>query len=181
MILNSFLAWLEVCQEVPIIIISDLEYTEGSWPETLRTWIISDLIIVLDIWYPTCVPNFWIQLDWKVVKNHPVIISDLEDIEGSWLDTWRTWVLLDLIIVLDTGYLTCLPNFSILAWLEVCQEPTLSSSVNEGHWGFLTRDMEDMGHHWPHNGSWHGIPGLGAKFQHSSMIGSVSRTSHHHQ
>ena len=37
--------------------------------------------------------------------------------------------------------------------------------------------MEDMGHPWPQNCSWHWIHNLCAKFQHSSMFRNVSRTT----
>ena len=103
--------------------ISDLKYFEGSWLETWRTWVITDLITVLHIWFPTRVPNFWIIALLKVCQVPPCHHQSLEDIEGSWLETWRTWVILDLIIVFDIGFLTSVPNFRILAWLEVYQEP----------------------------------------------------------
>ena len=65
--------------------------------------------------------------------------SVTKDIWGSWPETWRTWVVLDLIVILDIEFLMCVPNFSILAWLEVCQEPP----VLGGCWWFLTGDLED--------------------------------------
>ena len=42
----------------------------------------------------------------EFVKNHPVIISDLEDIEGSWLEI-EDMGHPDLIIVLDIEFPTC--------------------------------------------------------------------------
>ena len=75
---------------------------------------------------------------------------------------------------LDIEFTTCVPNFSILALLEVCQELPCHPQWLGGHWGFLTRDMVDIG---LHNCSWHWNSDLCAKFQHSSMIRSVSRTT----
>ena len=108
------------------------------------------------------------------VKNHPIIINDFEDIEGSWLEIWRTLIIVDHIIVLNILFPNCVPNFSFLAWLEMCQEPPHHQWLG-GHLGFLIKDMEDMGLPWPHSCSLHRIPGLCAKLQHSSMIRSVSR------
>ena len=80
-----------------------------------------------------------------------VVISDLEDFECSWLETWRTWVIFDILNVLNMWFPTYVQNFSFLAWLEVCQEPAHHHQWLGGHWGFLTRDMEDNSHPW-HNG-----------------------------
>ena len=60
----------------------------------------------------------------RIVSRTPVIISDLEDMEGSWLETWMKWVILDIIMVLDIQFMTFVQNFSILAGLEGCQETT---------------------------------------------------------
>ena len=68
-------------------------------------------------------------------------------------------------------------NFNFLAWIEVCQELPHHHYWLGGHWGFLIRNIDDMGHPWPHNCSWHWIPNMYAKVHHSSMIRSVSRTS----
>ena len=70
-----------------------------------------------------------------------------------------------------------MPNFSYLAQLEVCQEPPRHHQWLGGHWGFLIKDMEDMGHLWPHNCSWHWISNVCAIFQPSNTIRSVSRTT----
>ena len=99
------------------------------------------------------------------------IISDLADIEGSWLETL---VIINLIIVLNIWFLTCVPNISFLAYLEECQELPCHHQWLEGHWRFLTGVM---GHPWPQNCYWHWIHNLCAKFQHSSMIRSVSRST----
>ena len=92
----------------------------------------------------------------------------------SWLESLSTWVFHDVLNVLHIWLLTCVPDFNFLAWF-VKNHPVIISDSG-GHLGFLTGGMEDMGHPWPHNCSWHFIPSLHAKFQHSSMIRSVSRT-----
>ena len=38
---------------------------------------------------------------------------------------------------------TSVPNFSSLAWVEVCQEPPVLEVILGGHWRFLTGDLED--------------------------------------
>ena len=121
-------------------------------------------------------PNFSFLAWLEVCQEPPIIISDLEDIEGFWLETWRTWVIIDFIFFLDIGFLTCVQNFRILAWLEMCQEPPCHHQWLGGHWWFPTRDMENKDQPWPQNCSWYMIPDLSAKFQLSTMIKSVSRT-----
>ena len=101
----------------------------------------------------------------------------LEDIDGSWLETWRTRVIIDLIIILDIWFQTCVPNCCILAGLKICQEPPCHHQCLGGHWGFLNGDIEDMGHPWSHNCFGFCISNPCAKFQPSSMIKSVSRTT----
>ena len=125
---------------------------------------------------PNISAKFKVSSMIRSLSRTPILISELKDIEGSWLETWRIWVILDLKIVLETGFLTCVKNFIILAWLEVCQELPCHHQWLGGHWGFLTGDMEDMGYPWPHNCSWNCYPDLCAKFQHSRMNRSVSRT-----
>ena len=95
---------------------------------------------------------------WSVSRTPPpIIINELEDIQGSWLETWRTWVIIYFIFFLGIGFLTCVQNFRILAWSEVCQEPPCHQWLG-GHWWFLTRDLEDVDHPWPHNCYWCRIP-----------------------
>ena len=82
-------------------------------------------LYVLHIWVLTWwVSNFSLLAWLKCVKNHPIIISDLEEIEGSWSLTWRIWV---------------------------------------------------KGHPWPLHCSCQIISNLCTKYQHSSMIKSVSK------
>ena len=65
-----------------------------------------------------------------------------------------TWDILDLITVLDIWYPTCVPNFSILAWLEVCQEHPV---LDGGTWRTLMvpdRRLGGQSHRWHHGSSW---------------------------
>jgi hypothetical protein len=76
----------------------------------------------------------------------------------------------------DMWFLTCVPNFSSLAWLEVCQEPP----VLEVHtWRTLSVPdwiLREWDHSWHLEWSWYVILDLCAKFQLSSLIRSVSKT-----
>ena len=59
-------------------------------------------------------------------------------------------------------------NMSTKFWLanmirSVSRTPC-HHQVLGAHWGFLTRDMENMGHYWFHNCYWHLNPSLCAKF-----------------
>ncbi len=59
-------------------------------------------------------------------------------------DTWRTLKVPDWILgwwghyCHDMWFLTCVPNFIYLAWIEVCQEPPGLKVILGGHWRFLT-------------------------------------------
>ena len=61
--------------------------------------------------------------------------------------------ILDIMDHHDMWFLTFVPNFSFLAWLEVCQETSVLEVILGGHWRFLTGDLEDgvileiMDHH----------------------------------
>ena len=121
-------------------------------------------------------PNFESPPWLEVCQEPPKIISDLEDFEGSWLDTWRTWVILDILNVLHIWLTSGVPNFTFLSWLEVCQKKP-SSSVTWRNWEFLTGDMVDKIYQWPHNSFGHLISNLYATFQHSSIIKIVSKTT----
>jgi len=52
-------------------------------------------------------------------------------------------VILDIMDRHDMWFLICVPNFSSLAWIEVCQEPPFLEVILWGHWRFLTGDLED--------------------------------------
>ena len=88
-----------------------------------------------------------------------------------------TWILLDIQIFLYIQFLTCVPNFNIITGLKVCQEPPRHHQWLGGYWGFLTGDMKVIGDPCHHNCSLCWILDLCTKFQHSSMIRSVSRTN----
>ena len=105
----------------------------------------------------TCMQSFSI-LAWLEVCQEPyVITSDLEDIDGSWPETWRTWIILDLIIVLDTWFLTSVQNFCILAWLGVCQEPLVLDGSNSRTLRVPDWRLGGHGHPWHHGSPW-GVP-----------------------
>ena len=81
----------------------------GLWP--------NDLIVFDHMCLQTCMPNFK-SLAWLEVCQEPlIIISDLKDFEGSWLETWRTWVIFDILNNLHIWFSTWVPNFCFLAWL----------------------------------------------------------------
>ena len=46
-------------------------------------------------------------------RTPPVIISDMEDIEASWPETWRIWVILGLIVVPGIGWIKYQVKFQI--------------------------------------------------------------------
>ena len=81
--------------------------------------------------------------NYKCVKNYGEIINDLEDVEGFWTKTWRTWVILGLIFVPHIWFLTLGQNFCTLKWLEGCQELLIFDVVLGGCWGFLAGDLEN--------------------------------------
>ena len=110
--------------------------------------------------------------DYKCVKNHAIINIDLEDIEGSWLKTWRTWVILDVVFDLQTCFLTCLPNLNFLPWLSVSR--TILSSMLT--WRTMMVPDSRHGSFWCSIWSSNMFPDLSAKFQFFTMIISVSRT-----
>ena len=67
-----------------------LEDIEGSWSETWRTWLF--LMSWMMFLYPkedTRKVLCW-YLYWKYVRKGGSKRGDLEDIEGSWQETWRT-------------------------------------------------------------------------------------------
>jgi len=71
---------------------------------------------------------------------------------------------------------TCVPNFSSLVWIEVCQEPLV---LKVHTWRTLRVPdwiLGELDHSWHHGLSWYAIFEVCAKFQLSSMIRSVSGT-----
>ena len=64
-------------------------------------------------------------------------------------------VILDIMDGQYMWFLTGLPNFSSLAWIEVCQEPPVLEVILEGRWRFLTGVLEDgVIHLWCPRSSW---------------------------
>ena len=61
----------------------------------------------------------------------------------------------------DMWILTCVLNFSSVAWIEVCQEPPFLEVILGGHWWFLTGVF---GHLWYHRSSWQTMMKLSWKF-----------------
>ena len=76
----------------------------------------------------------------------------------------------------DMWFLTCVPNFSSLAWIEVCKEPPILEVQTWRTLRVLDWILGGWGHSWYHGLSWYVILDLCAKFQLFSMIRSVSRT-----
>ena len=75
----------------------------------------------------------------------------------------------------DIWILTCMPNFSFLAWLEVCQEPPV---LDVHTWRTLMVPDQLLGgqsHPGHHGSSWYMNLDLCAKFQLASMIRIVPR------
>ena len=67
-----------------------LEDIEGSWSETWRTWLfLMSWMMFLYSKEDTQKVLCW-YLYWKYVRKGGSKRGDLEDIEGSWQETWRT-------------------------------------------------------------------------------------------
>ena len=67
-----------------------LEDIEGSWSETWRTWLfLMSWMMFLYSKEDTQKVLCW-YLYWKYVRKGGSRRGDLEDIEGSWQETWRT-------------------------------------------------------------------------------------------
>ena len=71
----------------------------------------------------------------------------------SAISTWRMFMVPDQVLGgwghlkknmdhHDTWFFTCVPNFSSLAWLEVCQEALSLKSILGGCWWFQTKNLE---------------------------------------
>ena len=131
-----------------------------------------------DMSFLTCVLNFH-SLAWLAVCQEPP--SSKSILGGCW---WflsgylENWVILDIIDCHDMWFLTCVPKFSSLAWIEVCQEPPRPRShswrtLMVPHW--ILGGWDHSWHHWL---SWYVNLDLCAKFQLSCMNKSVSRTPH---
>ena len=90
------------------------------------------------MWFLSYVPNFS-ALAWLEVCQEPPV---LEVILGGclWFLTGvlEDWAILDIMDHHFMWFLSCVPNFSALAWLEVCQEPPILEVILGGCWWFLT-------------------------------------------
>ena len=115
--------------------------------------VILDVMDHLSMWFLTCVPNFSFLVGLEVGQEHLSSISILG---------WCWWFLIRYVvdrIILDVTdnhimwFLTCVPNFSSLAWIEVGQEPLSFMSILGGCWRFLMSNLADwlilevMDHH----------------------------------
>ena len=121
----------------------------------------------------TCVPNFeflaWLEVCHELLHHYErlgglwwFLTEDMEDMSHPWHFKCSSYMI-------PIWFPSGVPNLSYLAWLKVCQEQPPHHQWLGGHWGFLIKVMEKMGHPWPHYCSWHWIPSLCAKFNPSSM------------
>ena len=85
-------------------------------------------------------------------------------------------VILDIMDWHDMIFLTCVPNLSSVAWLEVCQEPPILEVHTLRMLMVPDWILGWWGHSGHHGSSWYMILDLCTKFQLSSMNRSVSRT-----
>ena len=74
-------------------------------------------------------------------------------------------------------FLTCVPNFSFRAWLEVPQEPPHPQSHTCRTFMVPDWRLGGWGHPWHHGSLWYVVFDLCIKFQLSSMIRCASRTT----
>ena len=91
----------------------------------------------------TCVPNFS-SLAWKELSQEPPVLEVI--LGGRWrflTGYLEDGVILDIMDCHVIWFLTCVPNFSSLAWIEVCQEPPILKVILGGRWRFLTGYLED--------------------------------------
>ena len=95
------------------------------------------------IWFLTFVPNL-ISLAWIEVYQEPPVLEVI--LGGCW---WFLPVYLEGMVIIDfmdhndMRFLTCVPNFSYLAIIEVFQEPPVLKVILRGRWWFLTGYLED--------------------------------------
>ena len=159
-----------MCQEPPIF--------GRCWWFLTRNLSDGGILVIMDrhdMGFLACWPKFSTSMIWSMSRN-PSLNSILG---GCWwfpTEDLEDGVTVDFIDQHDMLYLTCVPNFSYLAWLEVCLEPQSLNSILGGYWWFLTEDLEDGVILDIHGSSWYVILDLFAKIQLSSMIRSVSRT-----
>ncbi len=109
----------------------------------LEDGVIFDILDHYDMFLIFCVPHFS-SLAWLEVCQEP---PALEVILGGcwWFPTGylEDRVILDVMECQNMWFLTCVPHFSSLAWLEVCQEPPSLKSILRVYWRLLTGVLED--------------------------------------
>ena len=115
-----------------------------------------------------CTKHIFHPNEVRSSQNFQLSTSSLKSILGGrwWFLTrdLEDGVFLDIMDCHDTWFLTCVPNFNSLAWLEVCQGPP----ILEVHtWRTLTvpdRRLGGFGHLWWLRSSWQTRMKLSWKF-----------------
>ena len=119
----SSLAYLEVCQEPPILKVHTWrtlrvpDWILGGWGHCWHhglSW-----YVILDL----CAKFQLSSMNWSVSRNPHPRKSILEGRWGFLTGYFEDGVILDIMECHPTWLLTCVPNFSSLEWLKVCQEP----------------------------------------------------------
>ena len=119
-----------------------LEEVDGSW---LGTWrmgssLLSWIIMICDSWLVCQIST----LAWKKVCQELPLLKVILGWHWCFLTGYlEDGVILDIMDCHDMWFLTCVPNFSSLAWIEVCQEPPVLEVILGGRWWFLTGYLED--------------------------------------
>ena len=138
---------------------------------SLTSWI----VIICHCWLVCQISA--LEHDQKCVKNHLSLKSILG---GCWwflTGNLEDGVILDILDHHHMSFLTCVPNFSSLAWLEVCQEPSI---LEVRTWMMLMVPdwrLGGWGRLWCHGSSWYVILYLCDKLQISKIFVSVSTIS----
>ena len=152
---------------------SYLEDVDGSWLNTWEDGVILDIMVHLDMWFSTSVPNFSYLLSLEVCQELPVLEVILRGRSSFLTGYLEDEVILDIVDLHDIWFLTCVPNFSSLAWLEVPQEPPRPRSHTWRTLKVPDWRLEGWGHPWRHGSSWYVITHICAKFKLSSITRSV--------
>ena len=128
------------------------EDINGFWLEPWRTW--SSLTSMINLMWLEFCDKFRLSSNIRSVSiTH---MSSMVVLGGHWWFLIRYFeqrVILD-VIYHDKWFLTCVPNLSSLAWLEVCQgHPVLDVHT----WRTLMvpdQVLGEQGHPWHHESSW---------------------------
>ena len=123
------------------------------------------------MWFITFVPNFDSLTQTEVCQEHTVLYAILG----------RHWWFLtgnhkDGVILNNMGHhyrwcLSCMPMFTSLAWIKVCQEQPILKVLLAGCWCFFIEKSRS----WQHGSPLYVVLELCADFQLSSMNKAVSR------